>query len=151
MRIDVDLAIEITLRLIMRFEGYSSKPYLCPAGVPTIGYGSTYYPDGRRVKLTDPEITQQFAIDMLMNQVWTEFLPAVIRLCPNLETPEQIAALVDFAFNLGISRLKSSTLRLRVNSGRWEAAKDELRKWVYAAGKKLQGLVLRREAEVALI
>jgi lysozyme len=68
-----------------------------------------------------------------------------------LADPGKLAAIVDFAYNLGVGRLQASTLRRMINQQRWDAACDELRKWVMAGGKKLPGLVLRREAEVQLM
>lgn len=144
-------AVKVAAALARRFEGLYLKPYLCPAGVPTIGYGATYYPDGRAVKLTDPPITKETAEGILLWQVRYIYLPAVLNLCPGITDAERLAAIIDFAFNLGIGKLKASTLRRRVNEDDWPAAKVELRKWVYAAGKKLKGLILRRESEIALL
>jgi lysozyme len=144
-------AIRIAIALIKRFEGLYLLPYLCPAGIPTIGYGATYYLDGRRVTLADPPITALVAEIMLREMVEKIYLPAVLRLCPNIAKAEHLALLIDFAFNLGVGRLQASTLRRRVAAGQWDLVAVELRKWVLAAGKKLRGLVLRREAEIALI
>ncbi|MBI5270716.1 MAG: lysozyme [Burkholderiales bacterium] len=137
--------------LIRRFEGFRSRPYLCPAGVPTIGYGQTRYLDGRRVRLSDPPISQAAAERLLLLTVQRTYLPAVQRLCPGIDHPERLAAIIDFTFNLGSGALQASTLRRRINAGRWDDVPAELRKWVWAAGKRLRGLVLRREAEVALV
>lgn len=71
-------------------------------------------------------------------------------LCPAL-AGDNLCAIADFAYNLGLARLKASTLRRRINVGDFEAAKIELRKWVNAGGRKLPGLVLRREAECLLL
>jgi len=146
-------ALEITSELCKRFEGFRSKPYICPAGVPTIGYGSTYYPDGRKVSLTDPPLNEKQATEMLMHELLATFAPGVYRACPTLYTadPYKVAAIVDFAYNLGVGRLQASTLKRKINEQNWDAACDELRKWVLAGGKRLPGLVLRREAEVALM
>lgn len=146
-------AIQIAAALARRFEGLYLTPYLCPAGVPTIGYGATYYEDGTRVQLTDPAITRERAEALLLCMVRTVYLPAVLKLCPDIaqETPGRIAALIDFTFNLGSGQLKASTLRRKVNAGDWDAVPGELRKWVKGGGRVLRGLVLRREAEVALI
>lgn len=80
-------------------------------------------------------------------------LAATLRYCPVLATePEgRLAAIVDFTFNLGAGRLQTSTLRRRVNQRDWEAVATELRRWIYGGGKVLPGLVMRREAEVALL
>ena len=150
-KMDVPLAIEIAARLCRRWEGCHLSPYLCPAGVPTIGYGATYYEDGTRVSLSDPRLTTARAEALLRWMIERVYLPAVIKLCPNIDSPERLAALVDFTFNLGHGNLKISTLRKRVNAGRWEDVPHELLKWNKAGGVVLRGLVRRREAEAALI
>jgi lysozyme len=136
--------------LIKQFEGFRSKPYLCPAGIPTIGYGSTYYPDGTRVTLSDPEITQPMAEQMLVTLVNSGYLPGVLKLCPDL-SGKTLEAIVDFAYNLGLGNLAKSTLRTKLNAKDWEGAKIELLKWVNSGGKPLKGLVLRRQAEALLV
>jgi len=145
------LAVQVAAALARRFEGLFLLPYLCPAGVPSIGYGATYYEDGRRVTLTDPTITRERAEALLVWMVRTIYLPAVLRLCPAIDTPERLAALIDFAFNLGAGNLAASTLRKRVNASRWAEVPAEIRKWNRGGGRVLRGLVLRREAEAALI
>lgn len=146
----IDQAVAVAAALARRFEGFYSSPYLCPAGVPTIGYGATYYEDGSHVTLNDPPISRERADALLVWMVRTRYLPDVARLCPGADTPERLAALIDFAFNLGAGRLSASTLRRRVNKGRWEDVPVELRKWVKGGGRVLAGLVKRREAEAAL-
>lgn len=149
--IDLDLAVEVAAALARRFEGCYLRPYLCPAGVPTIGYGATYYEDGRRVTLADAPITRQRAESLLLWMVRTRYLPAVIRLCHGIDDPLRLAAIIDFTFNLGAGNLSASTLRRRINAARWEDVPAELRKWVRGGGRVLPGLVRRREAEVVLI
>lgn len=145
------LAVQVAAALARRFEGLYLRPYLCPAGVPTIGYGATRYLDGRAVTLNDPPITRVVAEVMLLDQVRTIYLPVVLKLCTGIDTPERLAALVDWAFNLGAGNLRASTLRKRVNAGRWGDVRAEIRKWNRGGGRVLRGLVLRREAEAALI
>lgn len=145
------LAVQVAKQLIRRFEGCYLQPYLCPAGIPTIGYGATYYLDGTRVRLSDPAITHAQAEELLTYTVIHIYLPAVLRLCPYVDTPERLAALIDFTFNLGSGNLKASTLRKRVNAGQWDLVKTELLKWVRGGGRVLKGLLVRRKAEVALI
>ena len=144
-------AVQVAAALARRFEGLRLSPYLCSAGVPTIGFGATYYEDGTSVTLRDPPISKERADALLLWMVRRVYLPAVVKLCPAVDKPERIAALIDFTFNLGVGRLKGSTLRRKVNAGDWEAVPAELRKWVLGSGKKLRGLVIRREAEIALI
>ncbi len=145
------VAVAVAALLARRFEGLYLRPYLCPAGVPTIGYGATYYEDGRRVTLRDPAITRERAEELLLWMIRTVYLPGVQKLCPGVDTPERLAALIDFAFNLGTGNLKVSTLRKRVNAGAWESVKTELRKWVMANGRRLRGLERRREAEIEYV
>jgi lysozyme len=147
----IDLAVEVAAALARRFEGCYLKPYLCPAGVPTIGYGATYYEDGARVTLFDPPITRERAESLLLWMIRTKYLPAVIQLCSGIDEPHHLAAIIDFTFNLGAGALSTSTLRRRINAGQWDDVPDELRKWVKAGGRVLRGLVLRREAEAILI
>ena len=144
-------AEEVALELIKRFEGCYLRPYLCPAGVPTIGYGATYYEDGRRVTLADPPITKARATELLVWMLRARYLLAVRKLCPGIDTPNRLAAIIDFTFNLGDGNLRTSTLRRRINAGRWDDVPAELRKWDKAGGRVLRGLSLRREAEAALI
>ena len=146
----IELAILVSTALAQRFEGLYLSPYLCPAGVPTIGYGATYYEDGTRVTLLDAPITRERAIALLQWMVRTVYLPTVMLLCPGIDNPNRLAALIDFTFNLGGNALKNSSLRRKVNAGMWIAVPTELRKWVMAAGKRLRGLVIRREAEATL-
>jgi lysozyme len=144
-------AIEVAAALARRFEGFYSRPYLCPAGVPTIGYGATYYEDGTRVTLRDPAIDRERANALLLWHVRNVYLPAVRRLCPSVKHAGLLAALIDFAFNLGAGNLRISTLRKKVNAQEWDALAAEFRKWNKAGGKVLRGLVLRREAEISLL
>lgn len=144
-------ALELAALLCRRFEGLYLKPYLCPAGVPTIGYGSTRYEDDTRVALTDPPITKERAEQLLLHELKTAAFPAVQRFCPTLTAPAAQAAIADFVFNLGAGRLQSSTLRKRINAGDMAAATQELSKWVRGGGKILPGLVKRRAAEAALL
>jgi lysozyme len=140
----------VVATLCRRFEGLRLTPYLCPAGVPTIGYGATRYADGRPVLLTDPPVTIDDAERMLLLQIERTYLPAVQALCPGVGGP-RLAALTDFAFNLGVGALRASTLRKRVLAGDWDAVPGELLRWNKAGGHVLKGLTLRRQAEADLI
>lgn len=145
---NLDLAAE----LCRRFEGFRSKPYLCPAGIPTIGYGSTFYADGRRVSLTDAPMSKEEADALLMVELHHTYAPGVVRLCPILlQHPRRLNAIVDFAYNLGVGRLQTSTLRRKINAQDWDAAKEQLMLWTRGGGKVLPGLVKRRQAECVLM
>lgn len=138
------------LELIKKYEGFRSEPYKCPAGVPTIGYGATYYPNGKRVKLTDAPITEKQATEMLKNML-VGFEKAVDTYCIDTINQNQFDALVSFAYNVGTNALKNSTLlkKLNVNAND-PTIRDEFMRWVKAGGKTLKGLVRRRQEEADL-
>ncbi|WP_288076459.1 lysozyme [Pseudomonas sp.] len=143
--------IELAVELCKRFEGFRSKPYLCPAGIPTIGYGSTRHEDGRRVSLEDDPITEEWAARLLQSSLERVYLPGVLRLCPGLASdPGRCNAVLDFTYNLGVGRLQTSTLRRKINARDWPGARAELSKWVRGGGRVLPGLVSRRAAEAML-
>ena len=71
--------LELAAELCRRYEGYRAKPYLCPAGVATIGYGSTYYADKRKVTLEDPPMDEPTARELLMIELEHTYLPGVLR------------------------------------------------------------------------
>lgn len=149
---DLEAALSLAADLCRQFEGLSLQPYLCPAGIPTIGYGSTRYASGRAVTLQDAPITREQADALLLLTLRRDYLPGVLRLSPILaDQPGALAAIVDFAYNLGIGRYGTSTLRRRIDAGDWPGARAELAKWVRGGGKVLPGLVRRRNAEAELI
>ena len=146
------MKLEIAAELCGRFEGFYPKPYLCPAGIPTIGYGSICYPDGRKVTLQDPPIDEATAKEMMMHELRTQCAPAVLRQCPGLAGDEKrFNALCSFVYNLGAGRLQTSTLRKKINQQDWEGAKEQIQLWVRGGGKILKGLVTRRAAEAAML
>ncbi|MFN7755315.1 MAG: lysozyme [Holosporales bacterium] len=133
------------LALIKQFESFSPTVYICPAGYPTIGYGHV-------VKLQERErfasgITAEQAEALLRQDVQTAER-AVLRLITVPLTDGQFDALVSFTFNLGAGALQRSTLRRKVNRGDNAAVPAEFRKWVWAGGRKLEGLVRRRGGEI---
>lgn len=145
-------APDVAIKLCKEFEGFRSSPYLCPAGVPTIGYGSTFYEDGTPVKLGDAPIDEKRAMHLLRATLERVYIPGVLKASPQLATrPAVLGAMADFAYNLGVARYRASTLRKRVNDGDWEEARKELAKWVNASGKRLPGLIRRRAAEARFL
>jgi lysozyme len=144
--------LEIAAELCKRFEGFRAKPYLCPAGIPTIGYGSTYYADGKKVTLNDSSISQEAANALLMSELQHTYLPGVLKNCPILATDERKCnAVVDFCYNLGVGRLQTSTLKRKINAQDWDGAKEQLMLWTKGGGKVLPGLLKRRQSECALM
>lgn len=134
-----------------RFEGCRLAVYLCPARVWSIGYGATYYVDGRAVGPQDPPISVPTAERLLDLQVDGTYLPAAQRLVPTADTPQRLAGVTDFAFNLGPTRLAGSTLRRKALAGDWAGAAEEALKWTRGGGRVLPGLVLRCQYRAALL
>ncbi len=140
------------LRIIREFEGCRLDAYKDAAGVATIGWGATRYADAP-VRMGDT-ITQAMADEMLTNDVETLFGPGVFELLPVARSwkPEQVAAIVCFAYNVGLGALEESTLRRRLLAGgdACTIVREELPKWCHAGEAVLAGLERRRAAEVAL-
>lgn len=135
--------------IIKKFEGLKLKAYLCPAGLPTIGYGNTRYEDGSTVKLGE-QISIDRADRLLMHTV-AQFERQVDALVTVPINANQLGALTSFAFNVGIGNFQRSTLRRLVNANPSNSAiREEFMKWNKAGGKVLNGLTRRRQAEVDL-
>jgi lysozyme len=134
------------LDLIKLYEGYSSSPYLCPAQHWTIGYGAIWGMDDTRVKEDHPDINEDQADYLLRRDVKKSEMAVIRHIRVPLEDG-QFNALCSFVFNLGSGALQSSTLRRKINRGDYIGAADEFPRWVYAGGKKLKGLIRRREHE----
>ena len=136
--------------LITKHEGLKLKPYLCPAKIPTIGYGNTYYPDGKRVTLLDKDITKQQAFDMF-KEVANRFAKRVDELVITELTQNQFNSLVSFAYNVGTGNFSSSTLLKKVNKNPNDLTlKAEFLRWNKAGGKVINGLTNRRNEEADL-
>ena len=129
--------------LIKKYEGLSLKPYKCPAGIPTIGYGVTVYPDGKPVKMTDTPITKEKADALLLHYVINEILPKIQNL--NL-TDNQNKALVSLIYNVGWGSFSKSKCYKAIKAKDWETVFREW-EWIKANGKTLKGLLKRRSEE----
>jgi lysozyme len=133
--------------LISQFEGFSSKPYLCSAKVPTIGYGTTRYPNGKKVTLQDTSITVEQAKDIMRHDV-RQFELAVDAMAVDTINQNQFNALVSFAYNVGANALRTSTLLKKVNANPNDPfIRNEFLRWNRAGGNIVAGLTRRREAE----
>ena len=131
---------EKAIDLIKKYEGFSARPYKCPAGVLTIGYGRTI--DVRPYEITTKE-AETIWLDKYVKTIADQILAIVkVELSNN-----QICALIDFVYNLGIGNFKSSTLLRKINQGDFSAAANEFLKWNKAGGIVLKGLENRRIAE----
>jgi len=140
------------LKIIKKWEGCRLEAYRCPADIPTIGYGATRLAN-RAVRMCD-KITQQEADQMLLHEVENLFALGVFELLPMAKKwrGEQVAAIVSFAYNVGLGALEESTLRKRLLAGEEpnKVVIEELPRWNKAGSKVLEGLVNRRKDEVAL-
>lgn len=138
------------LELIKQFEGLSLKPYVCAGGINTIGYGNTYYTNGKKVSLQDKPITIQQAEELLKHSLST-YEKAVDSFCRDDISQAQFDALVSFAYNVGVGNLQKSTLIKKVNANPQDPTiKAEFLKWNKASGRVLAGLTRRRQAEANL-
>lgn len=132
------------INLIISFEGFSAKPYLDSAGIPTIGYGNTYYPGGKKVTMKDPAITKEKGVE-LFAAVLPTYEKIVNSKVKVALTQNQFDALVSHTYNTG----GSDGLFSLVNK---KASDSEIRNWfttkyITAGGKVLNGLIRRRKAE----
>lgn len=138
---------QLGIDLIKGFEGFKEKAYLCPAKVWTIGYGTTKYPNGDRVKEGD-SISKKEAEKLLANDLtWAEN-------CVNKKVHVDINqnmfnALVSFVYNFGSSVFTESncTLLRKLNKEDYTGASNEFKRWNKADGKVLNGLIARRKLE----
>lgn len=156
-----------------RYEGFRSRPYLCPAHIHTIGYGHVLYQEQIKLPMVRPEgktkadipmIRKEYPLKPEDNRVWTKqeieelfaadvasFERGVLRLVPGCVGRQgSFDALVSFAFNAGLGNLQRSTIRMKANRGDWEGAAEAFMAWVKGGGVVLPGLVKRRQAERAL-
>ncbi|MDE3017305.1 MAG: lysozyme [Pseudomonadota bacterium] len=135
------------LDLIKRYESFAPNVYICPAGYPTIGYGHVVKAQEKErfaSGITEPDAKALLQLDVSAAE------HAVLRLITVPLTDGQFDALVDFTFNLGAGALQRSALRRKVNREEYADVPAEFIKWVWAGGKKLQGLLRRRNAEALL-
>lgn len=155
--------------LMHRYEGFRSRPYLCPAHIWTIGYGHVLYQEQIRLPVVRVDgynglLRKEHPLKPEDNRVWTKeeinqlfrsdvanFERGVLRLVPTVVGRQgSFDALVSFAFNAGLGNLQKSQMRMRANRKDWEGAAAAFRQWTRGGGRVLPGLVKRREAEIAL-
>lgn len=140
--------------LVKKFEGLSLIPYLDPVGIATIGYGTTFYPDGKKVTMKDKAITASMAEQYIMSYMDSN-INQLNKLIKISLTQNQFDAICDFVYNLGITNFKSSSLLKSINNNsNDDIIKECFLKWVNirinGVLKKMQGLINRRNAEIAL-
>lgn len=135
--------------LIEEFEGIRLKSYICPGGKVSIGFGSTHYENGKKVKLGD-EIDYQKLEELYDYEISKveKYLKDLVKV--NL-TDNQKSSLISFIYNVGYGNFKKSTLRKLINNNPNDSRiQKEFEKWIYAKGKPLKGLIKRRKAESKL-
>jgi lysozyme len=159
--------------LMHKYEGYRTRPYLCPAHIWTIGYGHVLYQEQIRLPMMRPEGKTKADIPMIRkemplkpedNRVWTKqeidelfaqdvasFERGVLRLVPGSASRQgRFDALVSISFNFGLGNLQRSSIRIKANRGEWEGAADAFLLWNKGGGKVLPGLERRRKDERTL-
>lgn len=142
------------LDLIKKYEGFRTKPYYCPAGIATIGYGSTFYKTGKLVTIDDPPISEPDAASLLDYHAYTLY-DSINNSTLKTLSVNQLSALVSFSYNLGIGALLGSTLLKKIREDPKQIGiRLEFQRWTKATvnGKKvnLKGLELRRKDEADL-
>lgn len=140
---------EAGLNLIKGFEGLKLKPYLDIVKIPTIGYGTTYYENGSKVKMTDPAITEPRAAELL-HFVCKSAIDTINSVVTVPLTQHQFDALVSFCYNAGNGAFKSSTLLKVINGTVKGDVGEQFMRWTKAGGVVSNGLVRRRQAELNL-
>lgn len=137
------------LAFIKKYEGLRLSAYYCPAGIVTIGYGSTRYPEGRLVMISDELSSEEEATQLLLSTI-SEFESAVNEKQLNINQ-NQFDALVSFTYNVGVQAFSESTLlekaKINVND---LSIYDEFMRWNYSSGRVLAGLTARRMEEADL-
>ena len=140
------------LKLIQEFESFEAKPYLDSARVWTIGYGSTYYPNGKPVTGRDKPITKEYAETIQKNVIENDFEPVINELLKNeiekgFITQNMFDALLSLTYNIGVSGFKRSSVLRLLKQGDKLNASNAFLLWKMAGGKVLNGLIKRREKE----
>jgi len=140
----------VGINLIKHYEGFYSKPYRCPAGLWTIGYGHVIN-DGRNLPIDCNRVFLKDEIDALLIADLKRFERGVTLYCPVQLTQNQYDALISFSFNLGLGTLQRSTVRQKINRGDFKGAVKVILQYNKSSGKVLKGLILRRQDEAKLL
>jgi lysozyme len=144
------------IKMIKGFEAFRSKPYLDSVGVATIGYGTTVYPDGKKVTMKDTPVTELQATDLLTFMINFSYGKAVNQLVRRTLSQNQFDALCSLVYNIGVQAFSKSNLLKFINNldvkevRDFPACREQFMKWVYAGGKQLAGLLKRRKKEADL-
>lgn len=157
---DVSSELKLSKRginLMKRYEGFRSAPYRDMVGVNTIGYGNTYYPDRRKVQLSDKHLTEPQAAQLAMDIINLDFAPAVNKIfkdeiASGKLNQNMFDALVSLAYNIGTSALaNSNSVTGNIKKGNYKAAADGFLLWnkgrVNGKLQAINGLTRRRREE----
>jgi len=133
------------LDLIKKFEGFSDKEYVCPAGKINIGYGHVVLP-------TDdfPSIITKREAELILKKDLESRESSLNKFLKVKLTQNQFDALMSLIYNIGIANFHKSTLLKFVNERLFDKVPDQFRRWRFSNGKVLKGLVTRREEEIKL-
>ncbi|WP_067151039.1 lysozyme [Pseudotamlana agarivorans] len=143
------------IKLIHKYESFRNHPYLCPSGIPTIGWGNTYYEDGSKVTLNDEPITRKRGDELFENIIKT-FEDKVNEYVTSDINENQFSSLVSFTYNVGVYNFKRSTLLKKINNNPndFDAIEYQFKRWNKGTvnNKKvvLKGLTKRRNEEFFL-
>lgn len=133
-------ALSIATAVVSYYEGYEPTAYRDPVGIATICYGHT------ATARMGQTLSQAECTDLLQADLGTAFAAVDRRAQVDLPPPTR-AALASFVYNVGEGNFARSTLLRKLNAGDLRGACHELSRWVYAGGRKLNGLVKRRATE----
>lgn len=143
------------LDLVKSFEGYhrelsdgSAAAYLDPVMIPTIGWGTIQYPDGKKVQMGDIRTRKQCEA-YLMHEIEQKAAGVANSVKVPL-TQSMFDALTSFTYNVGLQAFRDSTVLRLLNAGDYSGAAAQFPRWVKGGGKTLPGLVRRRDSEQAL-
>lgn len=133
--------------LIKEFESFRSRPYLDTGNIPTIGYGATIYPDGRKVAMKDHPIDESTALEYLEHHVEWKVCPVIDAAVRVPLSQCQYDALTSFVYNVG--RI-GPTMLTKLNAGDFRGAANEFLRWNKDNGRVVNGLTRRRTEERAV-
>lgn len=139
--------------IIKDFEGFRAKPYRCSAGVWTIGYGTTRYPDSVRVSPDDHPISETQATTYMLYEIEKEIMPQLAKSVPFWGAMDSFkkSALISFAYNMGeyfmLAEKDFETIQRVLRGKEWDKVPDAMALYRKSGGKVNEGLIRRREAE----
>lgn len=138
------------LALIKKYEGFKASPYKDSVGIPTIGYGTTIYPSGKKVTMSDPDVDQVTALEYIKLHLKNNVFPTLTNKITVNITESMFESLNCFVYNIGAGAFSKSTLLKLLNSKDYKGAEKQFAEWTKAGNQVLTGLVRRRTDEASL-